>query len=458
MADLLTPDTTTVGDTVTGNSGGGTSTFPAGTQEAWTQLANQMQPSQGPFAGGFSVGKTQSGGAQWMRRISLIIYGSATGANTASSSSSGGGGAASSGSGSGRGVYSPGRPSPYADTPSIDLPDVNVTAPAPKPTPQASDALSNAGLELGALRVTFNIHFNTNTTPIRMEARVYNLSMATMKKMIQFTRVQLSAGYKFAQYGLVFDGTIVQFRIGRENETDTYMEIQGSDGDSISTARTIRRHEPGTKESDVLNQLIKDTGIQPGFISKQVGTDVLQRPWILAGNTFAYIRQLMTKYGAHAFPMQGKMHVVSQREYLPGEEVVLSPQTGLIGIPETTPGGIQVRCLLNPKLQIGGLVKLDSKFISGIAFMPGSDAMEQTQDEMAPQALNGQTLEIPVPTSPTGEYKIYMMEMSGDTRGLPWYCDLICIAIQPTGAGGVPAAMTVMARSKAFTSGLNPGL
>jgi hypothetical protein len=32
-------------------------------------------------------------------------------------------------------------------------------------------------------------------------------------------------------------------------------------------------------------------------------------------------------------------------------------------------------------------------------------------------------------TSPTGTYKILIMDYTGDTRGNPWYCELICIAL-----------------------------
>lgn len=344
------------------------------TQQAWTALANQMQPSQGPYSGGFSKGGTSSGGNQWLRQISLAVY-----------SSTGGG-------------------------------------------------QQQQGLELAQLRTTFNVHKNTITTPNILDAKVFNLSPQTMSKITQFGRIQLSAGYKFAQYGLIFDGQVIQYRIGRENPTDTYMEIKAADGELLNSATSFHRFEAGTKESVPLQQFVKDIGIPAGFISAGVGIQTLLRPLIVAGNTRKYMRDLMLKYNANCFAENGQLHVVQQREYLPGEAVVLSPQTGLINIPETTPEGIQIRCLLNPRLKVGGLVKLDKKFISGIAYVPGGQTMTYAQGVEA-GALNYEQggVPVPVPTSPTGTYKIYNIEVSGDTRGQPWYMDLICLGVDSSG-------------------------
>jgi hypothetical protein len=151
--------------------------------------------------------------------------------------------------------------------------------------------------------------------------------------------------------------------------------------------------------------------------------------------THKYIRDLMLKYNAHAYPDLNKLHVVSQQEYKPGQAVVLSPRTGLVGIPEATPEGIQIRCLLNPRLQIGGLVKLDNSLISGVAFIPGGGEVNESTfySGQYGDANYGKKVEVPVPTSPIGTYKIYMIEYTGDTRGQPWYCDLICLGLDSKG-------------------------
>jgi hypothetical protein len=393
------------------------------TQEVWQSLAGKMQPSQGPYSGGFKQGGKAPDNAQWIRQISLIVYKQSEQFGPPASASP-----VQSGPALARVQRAPGS---RADT--IELPDVQVTAKADPPasTP-ASDAKQAAGLELGGLRVTFNVHKNVVGTPNVLEAKVYNLSPQTMKKIIQFTRVQLSAGYKFAQYGMIFDGTVVQYRIGRENITDTYMEIRAVDTDSLAGATSFHRFEVGTKESDIIQQYVKDTGIPAGYLSPTVGTQVLKWPLIVAGPTHKYLRDMMNKYGANCFPDNNKLHVVEQKEILPGEAVILSPQTGLIGIPEATPEGMQIRCLLNPRFKVCGLVQLDKKFISGISYIPGAGVEGTYETQKKQEALAGKgtpQIEVPTPTSPVGRYKIFTIEISGDTRGQPWYDDLVCLAV-----------------------------
>jgi hypothetical protein len=87
------------------------------------------------------------------------------------------------------------------------------------------------GLELSALRVTFTVNKADNQSPAHAIIRVYNLSDDTARTVQkEFTRVALQAGYE-GDYGLIFSGTVSQVRKGRENPTDTFLEIVATDGD-----------------------------------------------------------------------------------------------------------------------------------------------------------------------------------------------------------------------------------
>jgi len=246
----------------------------------------------------------------------------------------------------------------------------------------------------------------------------------------------------------------VQYRRGRENPTDTYFEILAGDGDAqINQSTTIRRFEAGTKEQTVISQLVKDTGLDAGFMSKKVGMDTLTRAWTLAGPTSQYLREMVLKYGADFWSENGKINIVHNSEALPAEVIVLDPTTGLVQIPETTPQGIQIKCLINPIIKLGGLVKLDKKFISGIAYLPGSGeemsgaAGAYFSVGTGAAARSGAPVDIPEPTSPIGLYKVLTMEVFGDTRGQPWYMVLICVAMSDAKTiAGTPGKQSVYAR------------
>jgi hypothetical protein len=104
--------------------------------------------------------------------------------------------------------------------------------------------------------------------------------------------------------------------------------------------------------------------------------------------------------------------MVSLGGYLPGNAVVLTSESGLIGQPEQTNDGIKVRALLNPRFRVGGRVKLNNnsilRFKTDLKVGAFNKAPRLDED---------------------GLYRILAVEFKGDTRGKDWYADLICVGI-----------------------------
>jgi hypothetical protein len=416
--------------------------------EGWRKLAYQMQPSEGAGSGQLDPSSINND-AQWLRVFSLIVYKSgALAANTGNSPTH-----ASSAAAAPQGArvvpFPRSRVATPRDTPSTTLDPVEVTAPANQPQQPQQDR----GIDLSNLRCVFNINKTTNQSPNILYARVYNLSPTTLAKVLEFTRVQISAGYRYANYGLIFDGKVVQYRRGKETPVDTYLEIHAGDGDAaINGAMYWAVTHGGTKAADMIKNLqaaqkeydkdLKepapiDPKLYPGYIRKtRVDFDHWKRLQYEFDNA----------YGTQAIIDNGQQIILSKGAYRTGEAVVLSPKTGLIGLPEVTPQGIQAKCLLNPRIQLGGLVKIDSAVLSGVAYTPGTAAQVDpntgnivagaptgglTTGDLA-VAIRGQKLETAW-TSPIGLYKVLLMNINGDTRGNPWYNDLIMVALDSNG-------------------------
>ena len=53
----------------------------------------------------------------------------------------------------------------------------------------------------------------------------------------------------------------------------------------------------------------------------------------------------------------GSLIFLPKDKVLNDEAVLISQDTGMINAPEQTDDGLEITCLLNPALQIGGLVK-----------------------------------------------------------------------------------------------------
>ena len=455
--------------------------------EHWRSLAYSMPPGTAPGNTAPVSAKDTSHDAQWLRKISLVVYSAgqsnATG-NMAASTENGtdysGGTDNSSGLvdqpyPDGVPALDPNHPPPTLRRLRLARDDTTDTgsegsgssgtdssgqdaSTTDESNASASGSTSGGstsdGLELSELRIDFNVKRVTKTTPDILWARIYNMNPKTMAKVINFTRVQLKAGYKFAGYGLIFDGQVVQYRRGKENTTDTYLEIHAGDGDKeINTGVFSGQYPVGTEDLQIIKDCVKQMGLEVGEIGPGIGDQKTQRDSTYAEGGKDRLRAILQKYDASFYVENGKAIILKNGQTRKGVVVVLTPKTGLIGLPELTPQGVQVKCLLNPNIRPGSIIELSSDVISGVPFTPGTaiktnsggstqgtqgtqggaDFPESTGGKTKSTALWGQQLETAY-TSPVGRYKVILLEVSGDTRGNPWYCDMVCVALDANGA------------------------
>src|SRR5262249_2466704 len=155
-----------------------------------------------------------------------------------------------------------------------------------------------------------------------------------------------------------FSGTIMQFRIGRTNATDTYLDILASDGDrGFNFGMCTRSWPAGSTYADQMAYAAQQMGLDLNITADLTGVNPTKLPRGRVG--FGLGRDLMQSAadsaGATWSIQNGTIQVIPLRGYLPGDAVVLNFLTGMIGLPEQTDEGINVRSLLNPKLRIGGL-------------------------------------------------------------------------------------------------------
>lgn len=286
------------------------------------------------------------------------------------------------------------------------------------------------GIDLSEFRIRFEIQAADFETPNNAVIRVYNLSRDSINKIRgkgEFSRVVLNAGYEQGNFGVIFDGTIVQFRVGREGNIDTHLDIIAMDGDSQYNQSIIQSSiSKGKKPEDLIKEAIKAMEAEGGYIPTLEAEKNVANPRgaVLFGMARGHLRYLTTSLDYSWSIQNGKVNILPYTGYLPGEAVELNRATGVIGVPEQTDQGIKVRCLLNPKLRVGALVKLnDEEFNKLYGRDPNGPLIPATQ--WAGVQYNA-------PLSPDGTYRIYVINYDGDTRGQSWYCELICMAVDLT--------------------------
>lgn len=276
------------------------------------------------------------------------------------------------------------------------------------------------GLDLSNLHIKFAVKKADAQTPNTAEIRVYNVSESTVARIRkEFARVILQAGYE-SNFGVIFDGNIKQVRFGRENGTDTYIDIAAGDGDDAYNFAVVNTTlAAGAKQSDQIaaaGAQMSGRGIKTGYIA-DTGGQRLARGKVMYGMARDYMRQSAEASDTSWSIQDGKLQFVSATGVLPGQAIVLNSKTGLVGQPEQTNDGIKARCLLNPTLKIGGIVQINEKDV----------AEAKLQDTTKDAQVNR-----PADIAADGSYRLLVVEHTGDTRGNDWYSDLICLDVDAT--------------------------
>lgn len=280
------------------------------------------------------------------------------------------------------------------------------------------------GLDLGSLRVVFKIKKSDAQTPNTAEIRVYNLAENTAKQIQkEFTKVTLQAGYE-SNYGVIFAGNIKQIRMGRENGTDTYIDIAAGDGDDAYNYAVVNTTlAAGAKQSDQINAAagaMSSKGANKGYIG-DTGGAALPRGKVMYGMARDYLRQSAESTDTTWSVQDGKLQVVSRTAVLPNQAVLLTSKTGLIGTPEQTNDGIKARCLLNPLLKIAVRVKINE---------------EDVASAKLPDTSNKNEVNKPAAIASDGIYRLLTVEHSGDSRGNDWYSELVCLDVDASAPPG----------------------
>lgn len=281
------------------------------------------------------------------------------------------------------------------------------------------------GLDFSKLRITFQIKKSDAQTPNDAAIRIWNISKDLADRIEkEFNTVTLQAGYE-ENFGVIFQGNIKEAKYGRENGTDTYLDIRAGDGDKDYNFAIVNKTlAAGATIKNVTDAALSSMpNTQQGFID-DLGTTKLPRGKVMYGNARNILRKSISNADASWSIQDGKLQIVKLRGLLPSEAVVLNSGTGLIDTPEQTTKGVKAKCLLNPMLKIAGRVKIDAE---SIRLAKLKDEEKPTTDKPGAK---------PVALAADGIYRILKIEFLGDNRGNDWFCDLTCIDVDASAPKG----------------------
>lgn len=289
------------------------------------------------------------------------------------------------------------------------------------------ERVPESNLDLSQFHFTFKTVQQDVESPSNCTVRVFNLSRDTVDGIIktEYQKLVLQAGYE-NNYGVIFQGNIKAYKTGRIDAVTTYLDILAADGDEAYNYAILRQSlaaaNTGAKDQvEAMVQSMKEHGVVLGKFVDPPSGGTNPRGKVLFGMGRVILRQFVRSIGSTWSISNGQVNIIPLESYLPGEAVVLSHLTGLVGIPEQTENGVKVRALLNPKIVVGGLIQIDQNSVN---------KQVQQSPEAAPVPFNSYTgIQLLASITSDGVYRVFVAEFSGDTRGQDWYVDITALSI-----------------------------
>lgn len=274
------------------------------------------------------------------------------------------------------------------------------------------------GLDLSALRITFEVKKDDQSTPNSARICVYNPAPDTINRALkEFDTVSLDAGYTDGM-GLIYAGNIIQVRRLRSGP-DIVLEISAGDGDTAYNYGVVSTTlAAGATNRDRLQAMARAMAIgnvDAGAALLSAGTGrALPRGKVLYKPVKDYMREYGRDTGSAVFIDSGKLQTIKRDGYLPGTPVELAPGTGLIGAAQQTLDGVEASSRLNPEIRIGGLIHIDPAYL--VAADTTSATVSAGEKKTVHQAAGGY-------------YRVIATHYTGDTHGQPWDVTITGVAV-----------------------------
>jgi hypothetical protein len=306
----------------------------------------------------------------------------------------------------------------------------------PTQAPTSPTIILSQSTDPNALHFTFEVtlHRLAVLGAEVLEARVYNVGSDMMAKIAQqYTWVTLSAGYVSTGMTTIFNGNVIYYEYGRdENMVDSVLVIHAQGSALPTLMRIINTTLPAGSTANAVvaacASAMQADGIGMGYCS-DLGGAQSPRARTLFGNVRDILRDIAQSAGATAFIDSGnKLNILKQGDTLPGDTVVLNSKSGLIRIPtQTLQQGIQAIALIIPGLFPGRTVQINQAAINPVQrFLPDQSGAGVTTESTQAQVIQ------PYPIEQDGFYTTVAVTYTGDNRGNPWYAEMVLEPLDPT--------------------------
>lgn len=306
-----------------------------------------------------------------------------------------------------------------------------------------TDINDENAVDVSDLRVTFDIRYRREDSNWGTVS-IYNLTQEAEEKIIFYgNRIIIEGGYRGQssetwaisengeenvneeqpqQYGVIFDGQIVFPSRYKESATDHVLTLVVVDGksalDKNHVAFTLSRGATQKRIAEAIPKNAMFERIKASECTTSMEDVRLPRGKVFFGSPLKYYADICRGNAGTFWVQNGVVHIAKWVDESPDEARVITPQTGLIGMPQQTQYGVSWTMLLDPGVKVGSKFQLKNVFINEIAQRP---------NQMA------------VPLDEEWIYQVTELAHKGDTRGNDWYTE--CSGVSRSGKSPLLAVM-----------------
>lgn len=285
---------------------------------------------------------------------------------------------------------------------------------------QERDPEHDIEMDVSQLRCVFRTEHKADTAITMGTLVVYNMNIATEKSVIE-TGFQISiyGGYQEGQYWEIFTGDVVQIFRNLEDGVDYRLEIIAMKGAKGLYDNFVRANmAAGSEPRDIAKAIAKNAREKLVIknISENLSSKPLPRGKVFYGTPAKYYRNICVEQEAtYLEEADGSISIQKVSDPIPeGMVLELTPETGLVGTPVYGDDGIRIKMLLDARVQVNTLIRIDNELI-------------RRQAANFSGAMGGKSAAMPQSQvfDQDGEYQVFSVVHSGDTWGDDWSTEVV---------------------------------
>lgn len=197
------------------------------------------------------------------------------------------------------------------------------------------------------------------------EVRIQGLKLSDMEQLTFLSflpgeyrknHILIEAGDKGGELSVVFKGDITAASADFSTAPDVTMKFNAlTAGWSVLVADSPTSVQGEATAESLINQFAEQAGFN--FVNEGVTESVKNATY--NGSPVQKAEQVADEVGAELL-MDDETWTLMPWDKPRGDAVLLKAESGMIGYPSFTQDGISVECFYNPRLQLGGQIKIES--------------------------------------------------------------------------------------------------